>query len=85
MKLSDIILEANTPPKGTVWSDKNRYSQTGYSSPTLFPEKENYKDGNAFAQDMKKAHAREDSREEWREELRDEAREDQYDEDRDEE
>ena len=57
-----------------IWSDTNRYSQTGYSSPTIFPQPENYLDKLAFAEDLALAQARDDSRQEWLWEERAEAR-----------
>lgn len=56
------------------WSDTNRYSQTGYSSPTIFPHPENYQDKYLFFLDLAKAQQRETSRQEWLWEERAEAR-----------
>jgi hypothetical protein len=58
-----------------VWSNTNRFSQTGYSAGTIFPEIQNYGDDMvAFEEDMKKAEMREESHNEWLEDERREAR-----------
>lgn len=67
--------EAKTPTyEKPVWSDSNRYSQTGYSAPTQFPEARNYENLNWFLKDMHKAVRRERSHREWCEEERAEYR-----------
>ena len=60
--------------KQEPWSDTNRFNQTGYSSPTIFPEAKYYLDKNAFAEDLAKAQARQESHLEWIWEEREEAR-----------
>jgi ubiquitin C-terminal hydrolase len=50
------------------WSDTNRFKQTGYSSPTGFPQAHRYENLNWFLKDMHKAVHREKSRREWLEE-----------------
>jgi hypothetical protein len=56
-----------------VWSNTNRFSQTGYSAGTIFPEIQNYGDDMvAFEEDLAKAERREESHKEW---LEDEYRE----------
>jgi hypothetical protein len=54
------------------WNDQNRYSQSGYSSPTIFPELKDYRVTKHFIEDMKLAISREEARDEWLDELRDE-------------
>jgi len=60
------------------WDDTNRFSQTGYSAPTLRPQKENYTNLNAYTEDFAKAERREQSHQEWLEEERRDARESAY-------
>lgn len=50
------------------WSDTNRYSQTGYSSPTIWPTAGNYTDIQLWAIDYAAALKRERSHQEWLEE-----------------
>jgi hypothetical protein len=47
------------------WSDNNRFSQTGYSAPTIFPEASNYIDLKIYAEDLAKAEARQESHLDW--------------------
>lgn len=47
------------------WSTENRFSQTGYSAPTIFPLKENYDDEEAYSIDLAKAELREESHLDW--------------------
>ena len=60
------------------WSDNptvgERFNQTGYSSPTIFPEACNYTDLQAFAIDLAKAQARQESHLDWQWEEYQEAR-----------
>lgn len=56
------------------WSDTNRFSQTGYSAPTIFPQVQNYVDIAAWIEDYTKAVARQNSHLEWVWEERQEAR-----------
>ncbi len=49
------------------WNDMNRFNQTGYSAPTIFPNPEDYKDINLYNVDLKLAEARETSHQEWKE------------------
>lgn len=56
------------------WSDTNRFNQTGYSAPTIFPEAKNYVNKEFFAEDLAKAQARQESHLEWLWEEREEAR-----------
>lgn len=56
-----------------VWTNINRFNQTGYSAGTIFPEIQNYgEDMKAFEEDMKKAESRQETHNEW---LEDEYRE----------
>ena len=52
-----------------VWSDNpsigQRFNQTGYSSPTVFPQAENYTDLTLYAIDLSKAQQRQDSHLDW--------------------
>jgi outer membrane translocation and assembly module TamA len=58
-----------------VWTNTNRFSQTGYSAPTIFPELKNYNgDIEAFEEDLKKAQERDESHLDWLQEERREAR-----------
>ena len=57
-----------------IWSDTNRFNQSGYSAPTIFPEASNYKDLSLYAEDLAKAEARQESHLEWVWEEREEAR-----------
>lgn len=52
------------------WSDTNRFNQTGYSAPTVFPQYMNYNDPKLWEEDMKKAELRENSHQEWKEDER---------------
>ena len=56
------------------YNDTNRYNQTGYSSPTIFPKLWAYTDKDLWAIDFAKAERREASRTEWLEDERAEAR-----------
>jgi hypothetical protein len=56
------------------WNDHNRFNQTGYSAPTIFPKKENYSNLFVFEDDLHKAESREQSHQEWLQEERYEAR-----------
>lgn len=58
----------------TIWSDENRFSQEGYSAPTIFPIGSNYKDLSLYTIDLAKAEARQDSHLEWAWEQQEEAR-----------
>ena len=58
------------------WSDTNRFSQTGYSAPTIFPEAHNYINKEFFVEDLAKAQSRQESHLEWVWEERMEARRD---------
>lgn len=58
-----------------IWSNVEgyeRFNQTGYSDPTIFPQCMNYNDSELWKEDMKKAEAREDARNNWIQEIRDE-------------
>ncbi len=57
----------------TIWSDTNRFSQSGYSGKTIFPRKENYTNLFIFEEDLCKAEEREQNHIEWLEEERYEA------------
>lgn len=57
-----------------VWSDTNRFNQSGYSAPTIFPEAHNYINKEFFIEDLSKAQARQESHLEWVLEEREEAR-----------
>lgn len=57
-----------------MYNDINRYDQTGYSSPTIFPKTWQYKDKDLWVIDYAKAERREKSRIEWLEEEAYEAR-----------
>lgn len=48
-----------------VWADTNRFNQSGYSSPTLFPIASNYSNLQLYAEDLVKAEARQESHLEW--------------------
>jgi hypothetical protein len=61
-----------------MWSSHNRFNQTGYSSPTVFPKQENYCCMRDYLEDRDKAVARESTRKDWLEEQRLEAKEDEY-------
>ena len=56
--------------KPQPWNDRNRYSQTGYSSPTMFPNEKDYINKMVWMEDMDKAEMREEARQDWQEELR---------------
>lgn len=60
------------------WSDSNRFSQNGYSNPTIWPCVGNYADRTAYLEDYQKALNRESSRTEWLWEQEQEAREEWY-------
>jgi hypothetical protein len=64
----------NSVPLDTIWNDTNRFCQTGYSSPTVWPRVINYVDVELFEEDMAKASERQCNREEWIEDERLEAR-----------
>lgn len=60
-----------------VWSDvggHERFNQTGYSDPTIFPQRTAYNNPELWEEDMKKAEARENARNNWLQEIRDEHR-----------
>ena len=57
-----------------VWSDTNRFNQTGYSSPTIFPEARNYRNLFLYVEDLAKAEARQESHLDWVWEEQQEAR-----------
>ena len=65
-----------------VWSDNPtigiRFNQSGYSSPTVFPQAENYTDLTLYAIDLAKAEIRQDSHLEWVWEQQEEARQEWY-------
>ena len=61
-----------------IWSDTNRFSQTGYSASTIFPKRENYKSQEAFDDDMEKANYRESNHLDWMNEERISVREDEF-------
>lgn len=52
------------------WSDTNRYSQTGYSSPTVWPTAGNYASLELWAIDYDRALRREQSHQDWLDEER---------------
>jgi hypothetical protein len=58
------------------WSDTNRFSQSGYSSPTVFPQAENYTDLTLYAIDLAKAEKRQEAHLDWAWEEYAEARQD---------
>lgn len=60
------------------WNDTNRFNQTGYSVPTIFPQFMHYDNPDFWTEDMIKAERREDSRQEWLADERQEARENEY-------
>lgn len=47
------------------WSDTNRFSQSGYSTPTVFPQAKNYRNLMLYIEDLDKAEARQESHLEW--------------------
>lgn len=51
--------------KTPVWNDENRYSQTGYSAPTIWPMSGNYTSNLAWAIDYAAALKRENAHQEW--------------------
>lgn len=57
-----------------VWSNTNRFSQSGYSSPTVFPQSENYTNKTLWAIDYTESLMREQSHQDWLDEEREEAR-----------
>jgi hypothetical protein len=57
-----------------MWNDTNRYNQTGYSAPTIFPKLWEYKNQTLWEIDFAKAEHREASRLEWLEDEAYEAR-----------
>ena len=61
-----------------MWSDTNRYNQTNYSGPTIFPVESNYTNPAAFEQDYKRAQRREENHQEFMNDLRLEAQEEAY-------
>lgn len=63
-----------------TWSNSNRFSQTGYSAPTEWPEAHNYTDLDKFQEDVIKAIEREQSHREW---MEDERRDRAYERERD--
>lgn len=48
-----------------VWSDNNRFNQTGYSGKTIFPIESNYKDKSLYEEDYTLAYHREESHADW--------------------
>lgn len=60
------------------WNDTNRFNQTGYSAPTIFPQFMHYDNPDLWAEDMVKATRREESHQEWLADERQEARENEY-------
>ena len=48
-----------------MWSDTNRFNQSGYSAPTVFPQAENYTDLTLYAIDLAKAEKRQESHLDW--------------------
>ena len=58
----------------TIWSDENRFNQTGYSAPTRFPDIKNYENPLYYLADMEQAEKREQNHQEWLEDERYEAR-----------
>lgn len=60
-----------SPP---IWSDDNRFLQTGYSAPTIFPKIENYQNKDLFYVDHALAQTREESHLDWLDDERYEAR-----------
>lgn len=48
-----------------VWNDANRFNQTGYSAPTVFPDPHHYQNLDLFLEDTTLAVSREKSRREW--------------------
>ena len=57
-----------------IWSDTNRFNQCGYSSPTVFPQAENYTDLSLYAIDLSRAEQHQESHLEWLWEQQEEAR-----------
>jgi hypothetical protein len=57
-----------------MWNDTNRYNQTGYSAPTIFPKLWQYANKDLWEIDFAKAERRDASHLEWLEEERAEAR-----------
>lgn len=53
-----------------IWSDTNRFNQSGYSASTIFPKRENYLDETLFNEDLELANLREESHQDWLEEER---------------
>lgn len=47
-----------------VWDDYNRFNQSGFSAPTVFPEEGNYSNKFLFLEDIEKAERREMMRQE---------------------
>lgn len=68
----------NIPPIDTVWSDTNRFNQSGYSASTVWPIESNYIDKQAFKADLSAAEWRESNHQEFMDELRQEAAEEKY-------
>lgn len=56
------------------WSDTNRFNQSGYSAPTIFPEAKNYKNIANYLEDLSKATLRQEVHLEWVWEEQQEAR-----------
>lgn len=50
------------------WSDRNRFSQGGYSAITIFPSEKNYINKKLYAEDLAKANERQITHLEWMEE-----------------
>jgi hypothetical protein len=53
-----------------IWNDYNRFNQSGYSSPTVFPLEENYRNKRLYLEDLEKAEAREATHLEFVEDLK---------------
>lgn len=60
-----------------IWNDNNRFDQSGYSAPTIFPQEENYSNIELYKEDLMKAKDREDSHQEFLFEMREEEKESQ--------
>ena len=61
-----------------IWSDTNRFSQSGYSASTIFPKRENYQSEELFNEDYTRAQLREENHQEWLFDLQEELRQEQY-------
>jgi uncharacterized protein related to proFAR isomerase len=65
------------------WNDYNRFNQSGYSSPTVFPLEENYRNKRLYIADLDRAEEREVNHLEFIEELKEDALQDKINEARD--